>query len=50
VQRYNTEIRTFPSVIGAKVFYGAEPMATYQATAPNADVAPEVNFDMNTGG
>jgi LemA protein len=50
VQAYNTEIRTFPSVIGAKVFYGAEPMATYTATAPNADVAPEVNFDTNTGG
>ena len=48
VQAYNTEIRTFPSVIGAKVFYGAEPMATYPATAPNADVAPEVNFDQNT--
>jgi LemA protein len=49
VQRYNTRIRTFPDVIGAKVFYGAEPMATYQATAPNADVAPEVSFDTNTG-
>ena len=50
VQRYNTEIRTFPSVIGAKVIYGAKPMATYQATAPNADVAPTVDFDTNTGG
>ena len=50
VQRYNTRIRTFPDVIGAKVFYGAEPMATYQATAPDADVAPEVSFDTNTGG
>ncbi|HEX8261656.1 MAG TPA: LemA family protein [Allosphingosinicella sp.] len=48
VQSYNTEIRTFPSVIGAKVIYGAKPMATYQATTPNADVAPEVNFDTNT--
>ena len=48
VQAYNTRIRTFPDVIGAKVFYGAEPMAQYQATAPNADVAPEVNFDTNT--
>jgi hypothetical protein len=25
-------------------------MATYPATAPTADVAPEVNFDTNTGG
>ena len=26
VQDYNTEIRTFPSAIGAKIFYGAKPM------------------------
>jgi LemA protein len=50
VQAYNTEIRTFPSVIGAKVIYGAEPMATFQATTPNADVAPAVDFDTNTAG
>jgi LemA protein len=48
VQQYNTRIRTFPDVIGAKVIYGAKPMATFQATTPNADVAPEVNFDTNT--
>jgi LemA protein len=49
VQGYNTTIRTFPAVIGAKVIYGAKPMATFQATTPNADQAPEVNFDTNTG-
>ena len=49
VRAYNTEIRTFPSVIGAKVIYGAEPMQTFQATTPNADQAPEVSFDTNTG-
>jgi LemA protein len=48
VQAYNTRIRTFPDVIGAKVIYGAEPMQTFQATTPNAEVAPEVNFDTNT--
>ena len=48
VQAYNTEIRTFPSVIGAKVIYGAKPMATFQATTPNADQAPDVSFDTNT--
>jgi LemA protein len=48
VQAYNTRIRTFPDVIGAKVFYGAKPMATFQATTPNADVAPTVSFDTNT--
>lgn len=44
VQAYNTTIRTFPDAIGAKIFYGAEPMTTYQATAPNADRAPTVKF------
>jgi LemA protein len=48
VQRYNTRIRTFPDVIGAKVIYGAKPMATFQATTPNADQAPPVSFDNNT--
>lgn len=48
VQAYNTRIRTFPDVIGAKIFYGAEPMQTFQATTPNAEVAPEVSFDTNT--
>jgi len=44
VQAYNTRIRTFPDVIGAKIFYGAKPMATYQATTPNAQQAPTVDF------
>jgi LemA protein len=44
VQAYNTRIRTFPDAIGAKIFYGAKPMTTYQATAPNADRAPTVKF------
>ncbi len=44
VQSYNTTIRTFPDAIGAKIFYGAEPMTSYQATAPNADRAPTVKF------
>ena len=49
VQAYNTRIRTLPDVIGAKVFYGAEPMATFQATTPNADQAPTVDFGNNGG-
>ena len=44
VQAYNTRIRTFPDAIGAKVFYGAKPMATFEATAPNAQTAPTVTF------
>ena len=44
VQAYNTEIRTFPSVIGAKVIYGSQPMVPYQAVTPGAETAPSVNF------
>ena len=44
VQAYNTRIRTFPDAIGAKIFYGAKPMATFQATTPNAQTAPTVSF------
>ena len=44
VQAYNTRIRTFPDVIGAKIFYGAKPMVPFQATTPNAEQAPTVNF------
>jgi LemA protein len=49
VQAYNTRIRTFPDVIGAKVFYGSKPMATFQATTPNADQAPNVDFGNGAG-
>ena len=48
VRAYNTEIRTFPSVISARVIYGSDPMVPFEATVPNADVAPTVNFDNNT--
>ena len=44
VRAYNTEIRTFPSVIGARVIHGAEPMVPFEATVPNADQAPTVDF------
>ncbi len=44
VQDYNTTIRTFPSIVAAKVIYGAEPKAPFEATAANADRAPEVKF------
>jgi LemA protein len=44
VRRYNTTIRTFPAVIGAKVIYGAEPMVPFQATTPGAEQAPKVDF------
>ena len=44
VRAYNTRIRTFPAVVAARVIYGAEPMVPFEATVPNADVAPTVDF------
>jgi LemA protein len=44
VRDYNTEIRTFPSIIGAKVVHGAEPMVPFAATA-EAQAAPTVDLD-----
>jgi LemA protein len=44
VQQYNTLIRTFPSAIGAKVFYGAKPKVPFAAAAAAQD-APTVNFN-----
>jgi LemA protein len=43
VRQYNTLIRTFPSAIGAKVFYGAKPKVPFAAAAA-AQTAPTVNF------
>ena len=45
VQSYNTTIRTFPNAIGAKIFYGAKPKVPFEASTPNAEVAPSVNFN-----
>jgi LemA protein len=47
VRQYNTLIRTFPTAIGAKVFYGAKPKVPFEAAAA-AQTAPTVNF--NTAG
>lgn len=44
VRAYNVRIRTFPDAIGAKLFYGAKPMTTFEATTPNAQTAPTVSF------
>lgn len=43
VRAYNTRIRTFPDMIGAKL-RGAEVMTPYQATTPGAEQAPKVDF------
>ena len=43
VRQYNTLIRTFPTAIGAKVFYGAKPKVPFEAAAA-AQTAPTVSF------
>ncbi|NCP11141.1 MAG: LemA family protein [Sphingomonadales bacterium] len=44
VQDYNTTIRTFPDIIGAKVIHGAKPMVTYDAPTEGAEVAPKLDM------
>jgi LemA protein len=44
VRQYNTLIRTFPTAIGAKIFYGAKPKVPFEASA-GAQTAPTVNFN-----
>ncbi len=43
VRQYNTLIRTFPTAIGAKIFYGAKPKVPFEAAAA-AQQAPTVSF------
>ena len=46
VQRYNTEIRTFPGRIWHSLLYSElEPRENFEATTENADQAPSVNFE-----
>lgn len=45
VRAYNTEIRTFPSIVAARIIYGSKPMVPYQATAPGAERPPGVSFE-----
>ncbi|MCU1733767.1 MULTISPECIES: LemA family protein [unclassified Pseudomonas] len=45
VQRYNTEIRTFPGRIWHSVMYSDLPLReSFEATSADADKAPEVKF------
>lgn len=45
VERYNTEIRTFPGRIWHSLLYGDMPIReTFEATAQGADQAPQVRF------
>ncbi|HTN13430.1 MAG TPA: LemA family protein [Sphingomonadaceae bacterium] len=42
-QDYNTEIRTFPAIMAAKIVYGAKPMEYFKADE-GAKEAPKVDF------
>jgi LemA protein len=45
VERYNTEIRTFPGRIWHSLMYSDMSVReNFEATAPEADKAPEVKF------
>ncbi|MET1080580.1 MAG: LemA family protein [Pseudomonas sp.] len=45
VERYNTEIRTFPGRLWHSLMYSElQPRETFKATAPAAEKAPEVKF------
>jgi LemA protein len=44
VQKYNTTIRTFPDIIGAKVVHGAKPKVPFKASTPGAEVAPKLDM------
>ncbi len=44
VRGYNTTIRTFPDIIGAKIIHGAQPMIPYQATTQGAETAPKLDM------
>lgn len=43
VQAYNTRIRTFPSIIGARIIYGSQPIQPFEATE-GASRAPTMDF------
>ena len=45
VRLYNTSLRTFPTVIWAKTFYGSQKPALPFAAAESAQTAPTVSFD-----
>ncbi|MBM3927074.1 MAG: LemA family protein [Sphingomonadales bacterium] len=49
VQAYNTRIRTFPDAIGARIFYGAQPLTPYRATTADAETAPSVATAFGNG-
>lgn len=49
VRQYNTTIRTFPDIIGAKIIHGAKPLTPYEAATEGAEVAPTLNMRSDNG-
>ena len=47
VRKYNTTIRTFPDIIGAKIVHGAEPLVPYKAVTEGAEAAPTLDMTSN---
>lgn len=47
VREYNTTIRTFPDIIGAKIVHGAQPMVPYTAVTEGAEAAPAIDMTSN---
>lgn len=50
VRQYNTTIRTFPDIIGARIIHGAKPLTPYEAATEGAEVAPTLNMRAGNGG
>jgi LemA protein len=48
VRVYNSTIRTFPDIIGAKIIHGSKPMVPYQAVTEGAEVAPTLDLTPNS--
>jgi LemA protein len=44
VRQYNTTIKTFPDIIGAKVIHGAKEIVPYKAATEGADTAPQLDM------
>jgi LemA protein len=44
VRQYNTTIKTFPDIIGAKLIHGAKEMSSYKAATEGAEVAPTLDM------
>jgi LemA protein len=48
VRQYNTTIRTFPDIVGAKIIHGAEPLTPYEAATEGAEIAPTLDMRADT--